>query len=118
MGIVGETAAAPVARRRRPLGSGVEIVILTILFIVMLFPVVWMLETALKDQKDIYAVPAKVFHFHVTFQHFKDAFKGGSPISVGFKNSLIVGASSTILATLFGVPAAWAYSRFNIPAKK
>ncbi len=27
-------------------------------------------------------------------------------------------SSSTIIATLFGVPAAWAYSRFNIPAKK
>lgn len=118
MGIVGETAAAPVVRKRRPFGSGIEIVLLTIFFIVMLFPVLWMLETALKEQKDIYAVPAKVFHFHVTLQHFKDAFASGSPIAVGFKNSVIVGFSSTIVATLFGVPAAWAYSRFNIKAKK
>ena len=31
--------------------------------IVMLFPVLWMLETALKDTRDIYAVPAKVISF-------------------------------------------------------
>ncbi len=58
-GIAGETAAPPVRRRRR-LGSGVEIVLLTLFAVVMLFPVLWMLETALKETRDIYAVPAKL----------------------------------------------------------
>jgi multiple sugar transport system permease protein len=114
----GETSAPPV-RRERKLGSGVEIVLLTILAVVMLFPVVWMLETALKETKDIYAVPAKVITgWSPTLDHFKDVFSSDSPILTGFKNSVIVAGFSTIIATLFGVPAAWAYSRFSIPAKK
>jgi multiple sugar transport system permease protein len=116
-GIAGETAA-PLARRRRTLGSGVEIVLLALFAIVMLFPVLWMLETALKDTKDIYAVPAKLVNFTPTLEHFKDVFGADSPIKQGFINSIIVATASTVIATVLGVPAAWAYSRFNIPAKK
>jgi multiple sugar transport system permease protein len=116
-GIAGETVPPPI-RRRPKFGAAVEIIALTLFAIVMLFPVVWMLETALKDTKDIYAVPAKVFSFGPTLDHFKDVFSSDSPVLSGFKNSVIVASSSTIIATLFGVPAAWAYSRFNIPAKK
>jgi multiple sugar transport system permease protein len=116
-GIAGETVAPPV-RSRPKFGSGLEIVLLTIFAVVMLFPVIWMLETALKDTKDIYAVPAKVFSFSPTLSHFKDVFSADSPVLSGFKNSVIVASASTIIATLFGVPAAWAYSRFRIKAKK
>jgi multiple sugar transport system permease protein len=116
-GIAGETAPPP-ARRPRRLGSGIEIVLLALFAVIMLFPVLWMLETALKDSKDIYAVPAKVFHFGPTLHHLKDVFSSDSPVFSGFRNSVIVAAASTIIATVLGVPAAWAYSRFPIPAKK
>jgi len=116
-GIAGETAPPPVRRRRR-LGSGVEIVLLTLFAVIMLFPVLWMLETAIKETRDIYAVPAKVFNFTPTLAHLKDVFSSGSPVFSGFKNSVIVSGASTVIATLLGVPAAWAYSRFPIPGKK
>jgi multiple sugar transport system permease protein len=116
-GIAGETAPPPV-RRRRKLGSGIEIALLTLFAVVMLFPVLWMLETALKDTKDIYAVPAKVFSFTPTLDHLKDVFSSDSPVFKGFKNSVIVATFSTLIATVLGVPAAWAYSRFAIKAKK
>ncbi len=116
-GIAGETAAPP-APHRRGLGSGIEIVLLALFALVMLFPVVWMLETALMETRDIYAVPAKVFSFSPTLDHFKDAFSSDSPVFDGFKNSVIVSAASTLIATLLGVPAAWAYSRFPIRGKK
>jgi multiple sugar transport system permease protein len=116
-GIAGETAPPPV-RRRRTLGTGVEVVLLALFAVVMLFPVLWMLETALKDTKDIYAVPAKVFDFGPTLDHFKDVFSSDSPVFSGFQNSVIVAAASTIIATVLGVPAAWAYSRFRILGKK
>src|ERR1700750_92633 len=108
-GIAGETVAPP-RRRERKLSSVIEIVLLTIFAIVMLFPVLWMLETALKDTKDIYAVPAKVFNFTPTLEHFKAVFSSDSPVFSGFKNSVIVAGFSTIIATVLGVPAAWAYS--------
>jgi multiple sugar transport system permease protein len=117
-GIAGETAAPPVRKGERKFGSAIEILLLAMFMIVMLFPVVWMLETSVKEQRDIYAVPAKVVSFAFTLDHFKDVFSSGSPVVQGFKNSVLVAGVSTIIATLLGVPAAWAYSRFQIPAKK
>jgi multiple sugar transport system permease protein len=107
-----------VRKGERKLSSGIEIVLLAVFMIVMLFPVVWMLETALKTTADIYAVPAKVFSFSPTFEHFKNVFSSDSPVFKGFVNSVIVAFSSTIIATVLGVPAAWAYSRFELKAKK
>jgi multiple sugar transport system permease protein len=118
-GIAGETASPPPIRRKRKVGSGIEILLLTIFAIVMLFPVIWMLETALKETKDIYAVPAKLITgWTPTFDHVKDVFSSDSPVFKGFKNSVIVATASTIVATVLGVPAAWAYSRFQIKGKK
>jgi multiple sugar transport system permease protein len=104
--------------RRLKTGSVIEITLLCLFAVVMLFPVLWMLETALKEQRDIYTVPAKVFSFHVTLDHFRDVFKSGSPVVAGFRNSVIVATVSTLIATGLGVPAAYAYSRFPIKAKK
>jgi len=39
-------------------------------------------------------------------------------LSLAFLNSAVVAGASTVLATLLGVPAAWAYSRFTLKAKK
>ena len=114
----------PPARR---IGGGrgrsvIEIALLTVLAVVMLFPVLWMIETSIKENRDVYAVPAKFLDFQVTLAHYQDVFVtpggGRSALSVAFLNSLLVAGVSTALATLLGVPAAWAYSRFALKAKK
>lgn len=88
----------------------------------MLFPVLWMIETSIKENRDVYAIPAKFFDFTVTLAHYKDVFiapdGGRSALSVSFLNSVVVAGASTVLATVLGVPAAWAYSRFAVKAKK
>jgi multiple sugar transport system permease protein len=109
--------------RRRSLRTWIGIGLLALLAVAMLFPVVWMLETSLKDGRDIYAVPAKIIGFDVTLDHYKDVFvqrggSGASDLAVSFKNSVLVAGFSTLLATLLGVPAAWAYSRFTLKASK
>jgi multiple sugar transport system permease protein len=109
--------------RRRSLRTWIEIGLLALLAVAMLFPVVWMLETSLKENRDVYAVPAKLLGFEVTFDHYKDVFvqrggSGASDLATNFKNSVLVAGLSTVLATLLGVPAAWAYSRFPIKMKK
>ncbi|WP_127504775.1 carbohydrate ABC transporter permease [Actinoplanes solisilvae] len=115
---------APPARRRGFRGRSVlEVALLTALAVVMLFPVLWMIETSIKENRDVYAVPAKFFDFKVTLDHYRDVFVssgggGRSTLSVAFLNSVLVAGVSTVLATLLGVPAAWAYSRFSVKAKK
>ena len=124
-GPTGATAPDDVPGGRRGIKgrSVVEIVLLTVLAVAMLFPVLWILETSIKENRDVYAVPAKIFSFDVTMQHFKDVFvarggEGRSDLSTSFLNSVIVAGASTLLATVLGVPAAWAYSRFTLKAKK
>jgi len=120
----GPAPAADVSPVRRG-GRGravVEVALLTVLAVAMLFPVLWILETSIKENRDVYAVPAKFFAFDVTLNHYKDVFiapgGGRSDLSVALSNSVIVAGASTILATLLGVPAAWAYSRFTLKAKQ
>jgi multiple sugar transport system permease protein len=101
--------------------SALEVALLTVLAVVMLFPVLWMIETSIKENRDVYAIPAKFFDFDFTTDHFKDVFVasgGRSALSVSFLNSVVVAGVSTALATVLGVPAAWAYSRFAVKAKK
>ncbi len=112
----------PARRRGGMLRAVVEVTLLTLLAVAMLFPVLWMLETSIKENRDVYAVPAQFFGFDITMDHYKDVFVGPdggrSDLSVSLLNSVIVASASTILATLLGVPAAWAYSRFTLKAEK
>ena len=106
---------APPARRRGGRGrSALELTLLVVLAGVMLFPALWMLETSIKENRDVYAVPAKFFSFAMTLEHYRDV----SILSTAFLNSVVVAGVSTVLATVLGVPAAWAYSRFSLKAKK
>ncbi|MFC3687938.1 carbohydrate ABC transporter permease [Aquipuribacter hungaricus] len=119
-------AAPPVPGRTGRSGRGrrlLETALLVVLAVVMLFPVLWMLETSIKENRDVYAVPAQFIGFDVTLDHYRDVFvarggEGRSDLSTAFVNSVVVAGLSTLLATLLGVPAAWAYSRFGLRAKK
>ncbi|MFC7726601.1 carbohydrate ABC transporter permease [Nocardioides sp. GCM10028917] len=119
-GTTGDTP--PVARHGGRGRTILEVVLLTALAVAMLFPVVWMFETSIKENRDVYAVPAQFFGFDVTLDHYRDVFVapggGRSDLSGSLLNSVIVASASTALATLLGVPAAWAYSRFTLKAKK
>ncbi|WP_336923794.1 carbohydrate ABC transporter permease [Aquipuribacter sp. SD81] len=115
------------SRPARPAGArvrgAVEIVLLLVLAVVMVFPVVWMIETSIKEGRDVYAVPAQFWGFDVTLEHYRDVFvqrggTGASDLAVAFRNSILVAGASTLLATALGVPAAWAYSRFDVKGKK
>lgn len=113
----------PRKRRFRPRSSAVEVALLTALALVMLFPAAWMFETSLKNQRDIYSVPAKFVDFGPTLSNYKNVFVDPtthheSALAHNLTNSILVAGLSTLLATLLGVPAAWAYSRFNVRAKK
>ena len=89
----------------------------------MLFPVVWMFETSLKEHRDIYSVPAKFLELRADALELQARVRPpGGPRRVGARaqpdEQRRRRGLSTLLAIIFGVPAAWAYSRFNVRAKK
>lgn len=97
--------------------------LLLVLGAATLFPIVWMFLASVKDLQAIYAMPPRFFDFSPTLSNYVQVFfeRGGegqtSELVNNFANSVIITTGTTVLTTLIGVPAAWAYSRFRVPAK-
>jgi multiple sugar transport system permease protein len=84
-----------------------------------LFPVVWMVITAFKDEKDLYSrqaipfwfyEPASLKHFHLLFTQ---TWFGTWVVNTGWVSVSVVGI--TLLAAL---PAAYALARLRVPASQ
>ena len=82
------------------------------------FPVLWIVLTAFKTERDILTVPPK-FLFTPTFDNFVSVFSrayfGGQATDTGFDrfffNSIFISATSVLLATILGTLAAYGFSR-------
>jgi multiple sugar transport system permease protein len=81
-----------------------------LLLFVMLLPFLWLLQMSFKPTPLILEFPPQLF-FVPTLEHYLGLWQGGFPQS--FVNSLITAAVSTLLALIFGVPAAYALSRWS-----
>ncbi|SEF35882.1 sorbitol/mannitol transport system permease protein [Amycolatopsis pretoriensis] len=98
------TAVAP---RKRAYGKGSLTLVTWVLAILFVFPLLWMILTAFKQEADAYTDPPKLF-FTPTFDQIANVLNGGFLPYVS--NSAFVTILSTILVLLFGVPAAYALS--------
>ncbi|MGI8688523.1 MAG: carbohydrate ABC transporter permease [Thermomicrobiales bacterium] len=82
---------------------------LTVFTIWTLFPFVWIIETSLKTDKDLYQ-QATLIPKQVTLTHY-DAVLNQTGFLTYFKNSLIVATTTTIIAMVIGVLSAYAITR-------
>lgn len=80
-----------------------------------LFPVYWMFSSSFKNQVDLLAAPP-VWTFTPTLQNYVDVFADPKTLN-GTINSFIVAGATTVLALLFGTPAAYALARFEFRGK-
>lgn len=102
------------ARRHRPLWG--QIILLSLILLICVFPFYWMVTTSLKTQiVALQAPPAWIFE--PTLDNYREAlFEDG--VLRTLVNSLIIAVSTTLLAVLLGVPAAFALARFEFRGKK
>lgn len=84
---------------------------LTIFTIWTLFPLVWIVATAIKPNKDIYSA-ISLIPKHITGVHFQNIFHKTRFLTY-FKNSLMVATLTTIISMVIGVLAAYAISRLS-----
>jgi multiple sugar transport system permease protein len=103
--------------------------ILVVLFVAILFPFIWIVLAALKNEADILTWPPK-FPFHPTLDHFrtilsgvthelgKSSLTGNIDILRYFINSLIVSCGSILVSLVVGVPAAYAIARFKFRGRE
>ena len=88
------------------------------IFIVLIFPLYWMIVTALKTQTDIFAIPTPLWPKPLSLDAFKEQLSLSGDTLRGFKNSAIIAIGSTIISTILAIPAAYGLARFRFKAKK
>ena len=88
-----------------------------LLFVVMVFPVFWMISTAFKSDDQINALTPTWFPLHPTLRHFRDALH--KPYFwADVKNSLIVVAVTVGIAMVLAFLAAVALSKYRFTGRK
>jgi multiple sugar transport system permease protein len=85
----------------------------SILLVLVMFPFLWLLQMSFRPNDDIFGYELL---FRPTFEHYSSLWTGHFPGS--FWNSVVASTSSTLLALLFGVPAAYSLSRARFRAKR
>jgi N,N'-diacetylchitobiose transport system permease protein len=103
-------------RGRRARQAGWNAVGLAI-FVVMVFPVFWMISTAFKSNEQIVSLNPTWFPLHPTLQHFRDAMN--KPFFwVDVKNSLIVVTVTVAISIVLAFLAAVALARYGFTGRK
>ena len=74
-------------------------------------PLVWMVSTSLKPEKEWLSVPPKLIPAHPTLANFTGVIEWGFPRY--FLNSLIVSAGATVLTIVLAVGASYALARLK-----
>ncbi|RSD22079.1 carbohydrate ABC transporter permease [Amycolatopsis eburnea] len=98
---------------RRKAGARSLTAVTWVVAILFVFPLLWLILTAFKQEADAYTDPPKLF-FSPTFDQIANVLKGG--FLPYLSNSAFVTVLSTLLVLILGIPAAYALSL--APVKK
>ena len=87
-----------------------------VLCVVILYPYFVMFTTAAKDRNEMYALNMTIFPVEWKWSNFIEIWSA-APIFRYFMNSVIVAGGATLVASLCGIPAAYAMSRMQFRGK-
>ena len=90
----------------------------TIVFIVLMFPLYWMVVTALKTQVEIFEIPTPLWPRNLDISSFASQLGNSSDTMRGFRNSLIIAGGATLISVVLSIPAAYGLARFKFFARK
>lgn len=87
--------------------------------IIILFPIIWMLPSVFKGQKEMFSVPITMFPKKFTFENFTTVFQlEDFNFFSSIFSTLGVALSGMLLSLLVNMAAAYGFARFNFPFKK
>lgn len=89
-----------------------------LVFLVFIFPLYWMVVTALKTQVEIFSIPTPLWPENLTFDAFAKQLSSSGDTLRGFKNSLIISCGATVIAAVLAIPAAYGLARFRFGARR
>ncbi|RWZ51063.1 carbohydrate ABC transporter permease [Labedella phragmitis] len=97
-------------------GKTVRIVALGIWLIITLFPLYWIVVTAVKPRRDIYAFPVEYWPQTFSLENFVNLF-AVSNFGTYLTNSIIVSVVAATLVTLISLLSGYVIARFEFHAK-
>lgn len=89
-----------------------------IIFGVFIFPLYWMVVTALKTQVEIFKIPTPLWPKNLTLEPFMEQLNASSDTLRGFKNSAIIACGAAFIASVLAIPAAYGLARFKFTGRK
>jgi alpha-1,4-digalacturonate transport system permease protein len=130
MAAVRESTALPLGREATPLGEtegrrslagvlyqSIPYVLLSVVSVLMLFPFVWMISTALRPeghQAELSLIPQP----YLAFENFARAWTYPHTLFNQYAiNSLVIAVVSTVLAVSLNALAGFAFAKYNFPGR-
>lgn len=96
----------------------ISFIVGAMVFTIFIFPLYWMVVTAMKTQTEIFSIPTPLWPNDLTLEPFKQQLSLSGDTLRGFRNSAIIALGSTAIATILAIPAAYGLARFRFKAKK
>lgn len=106
-----------VHRRARIIRTVVLMVVASALLLIWVLPLIWAFVVSLKSEREVLAYPPTVV-FSPTTSNYADALFGDFSIVDSLLTSAIVSTATTVLTIVLAVPAAYAFARLRLPAKR
>ena len=104
---------------RKKIGDGVCIVCMTIVLIVILFPILWALPAIFKGRSEIFELPLHWLPHTWTVANFKTIFSMTDyNYLMSIASTTLVAVVSVVLSLLVNMMAAYAFARIEFPGKK
>lgn len=75
--------------------------------LLIFFPILWTVATSFKTELEAFSTPPKLFAFNWTLENYAIVQERSNYLRFA-GNSIVLSIGSTLIAVLFGVPAAWA----------
>jgi multiple sugar transport system permease protein len=97
-------------------GKAVRIIALGIWLVITLFPLYWIVVTAVKPRSDIYAFPVEYWPKSFSLENFVNLF-AVSNFGTYLTNSIIVSVVAAVVVTLISLLSGYVIARFEFRAK-
>lgn len=100
----------------RGIRLGSQALALLAIFVVILFPLYWLLATSLKPSDEIFASPPTLFPETFSWSHYENVFRN-SEIPTYFYNSIVIAAATVFVVLTVASLAAYSVTRYQFRGK-
>jgi len=103
--------------RARACNLGLVLFAAALLVIFAGFPLAWMISTAFKESREIFATPPSLLPRNFTLDNLQRLFSETRALTY-FKNSVFVSLSTVAVTIAVATPAAYSLTRFRFPGRE